>query len=702
MPKVSKKIQELKSILNRLSGMLGLGKIQRVEEVWPFLGVNYHSQLGFFDSDELTYARLKQIRDFVLKLAEEDALETKTQKIETKYDEFYLTEDFVLESTIYKGYLDRKELLNLRAPWRSWDYWDRIETPKQKCTATYFQEEAAREIYYKITALGYTGIQLRANTGDGKTYCLGRIIRKILDDPSQWHKNKSFSPYKIVYITKASIVDQTKEDLAKEFGINFIEDDVLVTNYDQLRAALGKEFIIEKETVEDGVIVKKIMWNSLMTPAIVFFDENQAQKNEDSLQSKYSVALNDVPIQYRPIQVFSSASPFAKIASAKCFVLATRIKFKHGLGESEVTPQTWRMFADRFKTENTKIEDWDKPGMKRLLKFMDNYIVGFKNVRRKFKGNNTIKVIEFETPFKRQKYEKAWEEYLKKKDEIEGNKRLKNSEFLILVEFLKFRQAAEFLRADTLAKSMWESERRGYAPICACNFKPTIAKVVYHLYHDYNIPREKISLIWGGSAGFKKPKYTKDDIKGIFQRILQGEDVPNKILREIHQQIQAEEYGLTDLDDSLDLGIQSREDRWTQIQRFQQGHSLYCLFTFGAGGAGLSLHHKYEYTRQRITFVAPTYNEMELYQAFGRAPRLTSLSNTDQAVLLYGGTIEERVLDRVAAKTNVLEAVISHTVSKDDKETSKILQLAGARCDDDEDDESGGEIFDEYEREKGD
>ncbi len=143
---------------------------------------------------------------------------------------------------------------------------------------------------------------------------------------------------------------------------------------------------------------------------------------------------------------------------------------------------------------------------------------------------------------------------------------------------------------------------------------------------------------------------------------------------------QVEERTLKELPEPLQLGAQSKEDRQKEIDRFQAGKSLYCLFTMRAGGVGLSLHHTDELTKEKVRhkangyavvediakipvrprklFAAPTYSAIELVQSLGRCPRLTSLSDTEQELLFYRGTIEEDVAAIVSQKLRCLSKVV--------------------------------------------
>jgi hypothetical protein len=176
-----------------------------------------------------------------------------------------------------------------------------------------------------------------------------------------------------------------------------------------------------------------------------------------------------------------------------------------------------------------------------------------------------------------------------------------------------------------------------------------------------------------------------------------------KEIKAIHQQLQAETEGLTDIPAELRLGIQTKEARNIERKRFQSGKTQFCLFTFGAGKEGLSLHQNETYLRPRRQYNTPTYNEMEMLQAEGRTARITSLSDTKITTLLYRGTIEVPVLQRVLAKRTCCSIVTSHgtsdTLSDEiyDKEVQKVLELAGLEIREekgsDEDEEIEEQVF---------
>jgi len=284
-------------------------------------------------------------------------------------------------------------------------------------------------------------------------------------------------------------------------------------------------------------------------------------------------------------------------------------------------------------------------------------------------------LLEFETPEEHARYAAAWEKFLERKAKIQGSG-CKNESLLILVQFLIFRMEASLIKARPMARLLNDGVNRGYAVIYAENFKPAIAKVCQYLYNDYNVPREQISLIWGGDARFtgQQERISGEDIqRELAKAAVNPEGVDMKFLKKILMQLQVDTMGLSELPPELELGIQTRDKRQFEIDKFQSGKSLYCMFTFGAGGAGLSLHHRWDFLRPRRTYIAATYNEMEHEQAIGRGHRINSLSDTEQTTVLYKGTIEQRVLARRIQKGTCLNVIMDHTELTDYADADEIL-----------------------------
>lgn len=699
MKKPIDKPKEIRILLNRVSSLLSLKRISTLGDMLDILGETWDARLYPPRETPLTFDLFRKLKAEIearlvsgaqqVKVSEEDNL---------TLDTLYLTNNFLIDAEEYIGQLSAKERRQSKKPWMNWELWDSIATPEQTCIPKYFQEEAAREVLYNMVMFNNRAHLLRGKVGEGKTIAYGSILRKLVN--LKWLEGKTMSPYPIVILTKGSVVEQTKQELKEHFGLDLQNGGVLVTNYDSLRATFGKEFLDKITKVQDGVPYTVWKWKPFMHPCILVLDECQELKNDGSEKSQIIDAFNEIDYKHygETYQIYSSASPFAKVASAKRFCVATRIPFKHGLGETPLNNKTWPMFTQLFTDDP---HDYDPTSLKKLCRTMNEYIVPFRNVRSRFHAINGVKKIDFDTPQDRKTYDESWEKFEEKKLKLEGQP---NAGLQILVALLVHRMSASILKANRIAKELYAARQRGKAPAFACPFRPSIAKVVKTLYMDYGIPRDKIALIWGGNNAYQEDvALTVDEIRNILKKVIQGENVSTKLIKQATEQLAAEENGLVNLPSELRLGMQSRKERWSEIQRYMNGEAEYCLFTFGCGGAGLNLHHKYEHTLPRELLAEATWNEMEMYQAFGRCARLTSLSDTIQNVYVYKDTVEERVLGRVSQKNRSLNVIVEHGSYSENslRDTEALLKLAGSKTaiTDDDEDAIGEEIFDEVEKE---
>lgn len=308
--------------------------------------------------------------------------------------------------------------------------------------------------------------------------------------------------------------------------------------------------------------------------------------------------------------------------------------------------------------------DYSPAAMERLMEYLDPYVVNMKNMRFPFHARNKVQLIQFSTREEKEAYDSAWDAYLEACALLEEGGG-ENTSFMILVQFLKFRQAAELIRAPYLAKRLYEIVyKKGRSAVCACNFKETIAKITRILCDDYGVSRDEISLIWGGIKPKKpsskvKKDFTAQDLELFDTSDLEflsslGIETSLDVLNETKSKDTPERREL----DRLKLGNQNKRARQEEIDKFQSDRSKFCLFTFKAGGVGLSLHQELPEHRVRETLLAPTYSAIELVQGLGRAHRITSCSDTDQTIVFYANTIEVRVSVRASQKLKCLSKAV--------------------------------------------
>jgi Type III restriction enzyme, res subunit len=564
------------------------------------------------------------------------------------------------------------------------------ESEKEKASLFWFQKKACKELLDNIVLHKRRGQLLLAGVGTGKTFIAGALFRRLID--MQFHVGKTMTPFPYIYVTKASIVEQTKRVFQEFFSLS--EEDVIIINIEQLRASFGKMFLKEELVIEAGEEHVVWKWRRNINPVFILWDECQQLKNADSTQSKIAQSFNEIE-SHETYQVFMSATPFTRVIEAKCFCVATRIPFSFGVAKNiSLTNKHWKDFAAEVAAPSDP-EEHSPAAIDRLIDKMDSYIVRVRGVKTQFKALNNVQMIDFQCEEDRAYYQKAWDRYLAEKAKAEkGDMSAGQARMMVLVQFLKFRQAAELCRARYIARAMWETVQQGQAAVCAFNFKHSITKAVKILIEDYNVPRDNISLIWGGApAVITKKKKVRLSLLDNAEAMaaLEAEGVSLDDLDIDEEQLyeeQDKQKEIEDLPESYRLGPQDSRKRQTEIDRFQSGKSLYCFYTFRAGGVGLSLHHTDELTsnkvrhkesgyaveedipliatRQRVGFIAPTYSAIELVQGLGRAPRLTSLSDTPQTLIFFKGTIEERVAYIVSMKLKCLGKVVRQKESWSD------------------------------------
>ena len=362
---------------------------------------------------------------------------------------------------------------------------------------------------------------------------------------------------------------------------------------------------------------------------------------------------------------------------------------------STLTNNTWQPWA-RAVAAPADIMDYDAPAMARFMTAFNDYIVDVKGVRPKFPARNRVEKIGFANAEQRQQYQLAWDRYVREMELLKGEMKELGS-FQQLVAMMKFTQAAELIRHEEFSKRIVRINGEGKAAVLAIKFKETGGATVKDLIKNYGYKRSEISMIWGGMGGtfsadgkikLKEKRVLEktfsmldasdlDMLKSLHIRVLViDNNNPDKVLREVELSQEMEERqklndaGLKSIDaadlGAMRLGNQSRKARQQEIDAFQTGKTKVCIFTFKAGGVGLSLHHHDDTCLQREAVLAPCYSAIELVQGLGRAPRLTSLSETTQTMLYYKGTIEDHVADKVSQKLKCLKEVVRQRESWDD------------------------------------
>lgn len=355
------------------------------------------------------------------------------------------------------------------------------------------------------------------------------------------------------------------------------------------------------------------------------------------------------------------------------------------------TNQTWKKWISALAT-NGDPELRSPAAMERLMKVLAPNIVRVPPITGKYRVYNKVCPIAFPSLAAKQHAEGAFERYLEKKQNL--NQHIPGEAFLRLVAINEYRRETEPLRAPILAARAHATVQKDKtALVCGC-FKVTLLNTLKHLVRDYGYKREDISIIWGGDPAATAKPLTDDEIKATLKDFMAGKPVPNKILKQIERQAYpktefSDVFGDTDFGD-LKLGVQDADARQIEIDRCQAGVTKICLYTYAAGGVGLSLHHtdefytitrrrnfvldhtegernywkslktgKIYYSRSRETTASPIFSAQDYIQGLGRGHRsIFSLSDTYQDILFFEGSIEVNVMNIVSSNLRCLSKAV--------------------------------------------
>lgn len=332
-----------------------------------------------------------------------------------------------------------------------------------------------------------------------------------------------------------------------------------------------------------------------------------------------------------------------------------------------ITNETVKAYLSQFTDD---IYAHSPAAMERIMSDMEPWVVRVPTPSGKFHARNGCKLIQFESEIERTFYQNAWLRYVEECEKLMKN--AAEGRFAQLVAQGKFRQAAEMARVKIAARLLAEADKQlDRAAVLAGCYRGFIASVLRTLVRDHGYSRDDVSLIWGGDDTLQADKQlTFEQMQYWIKQMIVGNYPSRKINRQIERQLimSVEDKKLIEETKELNLrlGSQSRTQRNDEIYKFQHGLSRICLFTFSAGGVGLSLHHCDKDERGRIvnlrprkTYLTPTWSAQDFVQGLGRAHRtIFSLSDTEQEILFYQGTIEEDIMVKVSIKLKSLSKVI--------------------------------------------
>lgn len=354
----------------------------------------------------------------------------------------------------------------------------------------------------------------------------------------------------------------------------------------------------------------------------------------------------------------------------------------------KLSSDNWDSFAAKVAAPSSPRQHV-RAAMDRYKNFIKDYRVDIKGMRPKFKSFINTQLIKMTTE-ERVIYDRSWERYCEACARLDKSIPSEAAQFL--VEQMLMKVSAEILKARYKAQRCVEILATGKSAAIAVNYKQTAAKIVQELVEKHGIDRRRISMVWGGIA--TRDQRAKDK-KSMEDDALDDDSIAKtiEIIRKASGDIQAQHalellkneqrkkeeelYEFEQKIDSLLLGIQTTTKRANNIDRYQLGKADICIYTFKAGGVGLSLHHTDFHncrddvrrkcnSKPRYGIIAPTWSAIETVQGVGRLPRITSISDTYQDFIYFEDTIEEDVAAVLGQKLRSLKSLVMQKESWDD------------------------------------
>ncbi len=485
------------------------------------------------------------------------------------------------------------------------------------------------------------------HTGAGKTIIGGAMIARLVADGlltrrdmlTRMHPIMVFAPTGVpVENWKRELERMGLGELVAKRKIFVVPDSIFQTEFGDSYCSIEEDYVTGET---------KMIWNPMMVPYYIIIDECHRYVRENAMRTKKMLALLTSDIEH--YATFMSATPVEKVNDARLFAIACHTRFM----DMEITVNSWKDFA---LTMDATPQYPNAAACKRLRSVFAGHIFSLPYVKPKFKAVNRVVIIDFLNAQHRKVYDTAHTRYIEA-----CRKTGKNTEWGqlgVLVALNNFLKTAEPLRAWWIAETAARNFKEGrLATAVFCGYKETIAEVAFRLVDQYGIPRDKISIIWGGKREYKTQEMLSLE---EFQRLQSDPDFmaeigTNKVLRKramltmkyMQDQLEHSEsadeqaYRHEKLMELKLLGKQSVNARMIEVDNFQDGTTEICLATTATGGVNLSLDRSKEHLKPRMGLYTPPFSGKVYLQALGRLVRRQSLSDAEQLTAMLRGTVEE-------------------------------------------------------------
>lgn len=490
--------------------------------------------------------------------------------------------------------------------------------------------------------------------GAGKTMGGCAIIAQAIKDGILEQPDVKWRLHPFMIICPPIIAEEWRRALVR-FGLSqYLRfRKILIFPDGEFQAEHGRMYVNDVEDIYNGET--ELVWNPVLVPIFVIIDECHRFCNPKSYRTRCILALKRAS-KGKTKFLLMSATPMEKVNDAFLFTILCDKVF-NGM---KVDEDTFRHFASIIDSRPDKP---NREALKRLRGVLDSNIFSIPYIKPDHKAINMVKLVDFSSPKHKEIYDTSMERYREA-----CRKAGKNTLWGPLAARIALnihRKTVEPLRADFLAeRSAQNYHNKTFATAVGCAFKETIANVAFQLVDKYNIPRDEISVVWGGRKEYKKEELlSEQEMDSIFKepdsfkmeqklRSMLADKTMRKRLRLSLRYLQDKAEHLEDSEaqserhDKLKalklVGTQSANTRQIEIDKYQNGESKILLFTIAIGGASLSFDKDKPHLWTREGLFTPVYSGKEFKQLLGRLVRRMSIADAIQYICMMRNTVEER------------------------------------------------------------
>ena len=504
---------------------------------------------------------------------------------------------------------------------------------------------------------------LPLEAGEGKTAVAAMIIKRYQDNA---YFNPAAAPFQnIIYITPKRVKYKTQR-FFERCGLKDLGVRVIVTTYHELRSKSKSQWYKPTKDIDpvtgEEIDTYTYSFAPMFWPELLIVDESHTIKKPKTETCKRVRALIGPDTRI----IYMSATAAVVVNDLATFAITSQIPYD----SRPITNRTWSQAA--WGIGNADPRKPNKTAMERAAKFFGDAIVKPPRDARKIRCYNNVKLCEFKSDSSREFYMAAQERWL---EQCERLGKIPSERGALLVATQNFQGAEELIKAENFADEAINALRDGKAPVIGVLRIDTVKEIYGHLMR-YNHPhtgkpltRDNISVIWGGNkiilpeevlsfSDFVKVheqvanELDNDDsqlepkVRAKYRKsLVYFRDRWKRVGKDGKPETAEEQAARVRWLKETRLDCQGEAEQQAEMDRFQSGQTEICIFTLSAGGTGVDLDQQHEGTKPRRMLSTITFYLEQFIQAFGRCYRVSTISDVEQWVLFFRGTI---VADQVA------------------------------------------------------